>query len=100
MMTPEQVRENYAFDPLKGQLIRITGRTQWLGPAGCARERGYIKISFQNKSHLAHRMIYMWRHGIIDGECIDHINGDTGDNRLENLRSCTLSENQHNHNRS
>ena len=33
---------------------------------------------------------------IPEGMVIDHINGDTGDNRLENLRCVTRSENGHN----
>ena len=95
----EEIREHYDYDPIHGQLIRRTGKGRVPGSRGCKRERGYIKISFMNKSYLAHRMIWLWRYGTIDGECIDHINGDTGDNRLHNLRTCTLSDNQHNQHR-
>jgi hypothetical protein len=30
-------------------------------------------------------------------DCIDHINGDRSDNRLQNLRSVTVSDNNRNH---
>jgi hypothetical protein len=47
------------------------------------------------KSHKAHRLIFMLHHGFMPQE-IDHINGDRADNRIENLRSVTRSQNQYN----
>lgn len=44
-----------------------------------------------------HRVIWTLHHGRIpDGMVIDHINGDPSDNRIENLRACTETENARN----
>jgi len=47
------------------------------------------------KQHKAHRLIWLYVYGEMPKE-IDHINGDRQDNRLENLRSVTRSQNQFN----
>ena len=96
-LTASDVRQLFSYNPINGCLYRKAGRPRDCNkPAGCKRERGYIKISVHNKSYLAHRLIWLWRYGDFEAECIDHINGDTSDNRLHNLRCVTLSENQHN----
>jgi len=41
---------------------------------------------------LLHRVIS----GAVDGQFVDHINGDPSDNRRENLRICTHAENMMN----
>ena len=99
-LTAEQVRSHFDYDPLNGCLYRRLGRPRdRKHPAGCVRAQGYIKISFQNKSYLAHRLIWLWYKGEFESECIDHINGQTSDNRIWNLRCVTLSENQNNQHR-
>ena len=57
----------------------------------------YLRFNAYNKQHPAHRFIYTHVHGPIPPDSqIDHINGDGLDNRLENLRRVTQSENQQN----
>lgn len=42
-----------------------------------------------------HRAVWAWHHGYFP-PTIDHKDRDTGNNRIENLRACTLGQNQHN----
>jgi HNH endonuclease len=63
--------------------------------AGCANVRGYVKIAIQKKSHLAHRLIWLYHHGWLP-EALDHINNKPWDNRLCNLRPATRTENRWN----
>ena len=57
----------------------------------------YDKVWTDGKQVSLHRKVWEDANGEIpEGMMIDHINGNTGDNRLENLRCVTRSENGHN----
>lgn len=58
----------------------------------CSHACGYAKARVDGKYVLFHR----WLLNAKDGEQIDHINGDKLDNRRENLRFCTASQNSMN----
>ena len=65
--------------------------------AGSVCKDGYRRVRVNGKRPMEHRVIYEMHHGPIPkGFEIDHINGDRSDNRIENLRVATPSENQHN----
>lgn len=55
--------------------------------------RGYKKGSFFNKKLFAHRVLWAMHKGKWPASNIDHINGDPSDNRIENLREATQSQN-------
>lgn len=56
------------------------------GVAGTVRPDGYIQLSIDNKSYLAHRLIFLIAFGFYP-EQVDHINGVKNDNRSSNLRA-------------
>lgn len=60
--------------------------------AGSTRTSGYVAIVINKKPYYAHRLIYMMFHGNMP-KFIDHINGTKADNRIENLREATKSQN-------
>lgn len=65
--------------------------------AGTAAHHGYRAVMVDGKKHYVHRVVWEMHMGLIhDGYCIDHIDGDRSNNRIQNLRSVTLSENQRN----
>ena len=79
----------------EGALIRKQYVNRWkagLVVFGSLRNDGYRAAMFKGSVRLMHRMIYIWHHGKIKGE-IDHKNGNRSDNRIENLRTATRSEN-------
>lgn len=64
--------------------------------AGALHKAGYRVVSLSGQRYLAHRIIWLlnnkeWP----DGE-IDHIDGDPKNNRIENLRVVSESQNQRN----
>jgi hypothetical protein len=63
--------------------------------AGSVNEKGYRKIEVNGKKYGAHQIVFALHHGYIP-DCLDHINGIKDDNRIENLRPATKSQNGYN----
>jgi hypothetical protein len=65
--------------------------------AGTLNSKGYVQVRYKNVKKMAHRIIYEMFHGKVPKE-LDHINRIKTDNRIENLRGVTRSENNFNKN--
>jgi hypothetical protein len=62
-----------------------------------ARKNGHLTIGIDGKTALIHRLIYTHFHGPIPPYLmVDHINGIPTDNRIENLRLVSPSQNKQN----
>lgn len=59
------------------------------------RNNRYVTTAINKQHYCVHKLIYMYHHGYMP-EQLDHINRDTLDNRIENLREATSSENAQN----
>jgi len=59
--------------------------------AGALRPTGYICVEIDSKPIMAHRLIWIMHYGYID-----HIDGNRSNNRIENLRVVTRTQNQWN----
>jgi hypothetical protein len=70
-------------------------RIQVGNKAGTLQNNGYFSTKVNGKLYLNHRLIFLYHYGYLP-KFIDHINNNSLDNRLENLRECTLSQNQQN----
>lgn len=103
-MTPDTLRKYFDYTPETGELFwRVTRK----GP-GCAagrragtinrrRDTNYRAVTLFGKKLYAHRVAWQIVNGPIpEGLCIDHIDGDGLNNRLDNLRLTSLSGNHSN----
>lgn len=61
--------------------------------AGRLLRTGYRSIHISGKRYQEHRLIYLYHHGWVP-PCLDHVNRQKADNRIENLRPATPSSNQ------
>lgn len=91
-ITQEQLKE--VFDYCDGQLIwKKCRNTTVIGKsAGAVGGRGYVNVTLNGKTYTAHRLIYLLQYGYVP-KMIDHIDRDKTNNRIENLRPATVSQN-------
>jgi hypothetical protein len=96
MITQELVKE--LFDYQDGNLIRKTkvATNANIGDiVGTLDGHGYLQFRINNRLYRLHRVVFLWHHGYLP-QCVDHIDGNPLNNRIENLRAATKLENNRN----
>jgi hypothetical protein len=64
--------------------------------AGCPGNHGYEQVYVDKKLQLSHRVIWALVYGEWPKDHIDHIDGNITNNKIENLRECSRSQNNRN----
>ena len=59
------------------------------GSKKCGR---YERVGINGKLYSTHRLIFLFHHGFLP-KVIDHIDGNTRNNKIENLREATANQN-------
>ena len=90
------------YDPATGVFTRLC-RTAPNADAGdvptTENGKGYIRFRINKKKYYAHRVAWFYMTGEWPKQDIDHINGDTRDNRWANLRDVSTQVNCENQSR-
>ena len=95
MITQERLIELFSYNADTGEFL---WRKKWRGcrknlSAGSRNKKGYISIGIKGIVYYAHRLAWLYVTGNFPVDMIDHINGNRSDNRFDNLRECTMSQN-------
>ncbi len=96
-MLTQQLLKEY-FDYKDGMLYSRckSGARKAVGePAATRHLSGYYRLSVRGCLYYLHDLVFLYHTGTLP-ELVDHINMDPGDNRIENLRACTHSQNHYN----
>ena len=64
--------------------------------AGRSNTGGYWRIHLRGKSYPAHHVAWLYVYGVWPRDCLDHINQNRSDNRIENLREANGALNRQN----
>jgi hypothetical protein len=96
--TAEEIRAALRYEPDTGRFFWITPPNKTLakgGEAGWPDSQGYRRIRYKGRGLRAHRLAWLMTYGEWPGH-LDHINRNRADNRIANLRECSLAENRQN----
>ncbi|EIF7532644.1 HNH endonuclease [Salmonella enterica] len=86
---PDELRDHIYYED--GKIYRVDTGAR----LGYLTKRGYYNYTFKGRTYLLHRLIF-WLHKSEWPEFVDHKNGDHSDNRIDNLRASTRSQNNFN----
>lgn len=76
------------------RISKVINRRNGGKPAGSIRKDGYLAVGVgQEKTELAHRVIFAMTHGRWPDGILDHVDGNRLNNRPENLREATHATN-------
>lgn len=103
MLTQEYLKEILQYNENTGIFTWLKKTTNCIhnrivvgSVAGSVSKRGYLQIVINNKRYFSHRLAWLYVYGKYPNNNIDHINGITNDNRIENLRDVTQRTNSQN----
>lgn len=90
----QQNKFNTIFKYVDGVLIRKCSRGNTKANSECRTlsSSGYYRVLVDEKRYFVHQVIFCMLKGYIP-KCIDHIDGNKLNNRIENLRDISFQEN-------
>jgi len=110
-VSPETLRDLLDYDPKTGALTwrkrpssmfsSESAKNAWNArhagkKAGSLHSKGYLSTQIFCRRYFIHRIVFAIHNGRWPKDQIDHINGVRTDNRIENLRDVSNSENMQN----
>lgn len=103
MITQKELKEFLNYDHETG--IFRWKKKPWMGSrvviggvVGSKDTWGYLRVSLKGVRYKLHRLAFLYINGKLPLKKVDHINGNTADNRWSNLRLVSVRQNQQNTN--
>ena len=95
MVTQQEIRTLMVYNAATGEATWVRGK--WKGhKVGTPLPSGYVQVRVKGRSYQLHRVIWLWMTGEWPVAQVDHKDGDRANNRWDNLRLATHTQNQWN----
>lgn len=99
MLTLQRLQELLSYEPITGKftwLVQQGRRISKGSIAGSITNLGYCSIKIDGRPYQAHRLAWLYMYGVWPTHFIDHIDGIRSNNKPDNLREATHTQNTHN----
>lgn len=98
-LSAEEARALLDYNPHTGVLTWKRNMTTWTragDEAGVIQDGKYRRVGIRGRYYMSHRLAWLIVTGEWPKQEIDHANGEKADNRWENLRAATATQNRRN----
>lgn len=100
IMTAEEARQLFIYDESIGELrwaedVRPRAKAGAIAGFICNAD-GYRRIGYKGTIYLGHRVMWLHHTGSWPKKFLDHIDGNRANNRIENLREASRTDNNRN----